>query len=370
MARVDCELSESTSVVLVIGSLQGGGAERALSDMANYWADKGWEVTLATWSGPDVRDFYPLAPNVRRVWLDVYSPNDSPLAKIRSNIARIAKFRRVLRASRPSAVLSFIEVSNVLTILAALGMDVRVVVAERTNPSLNLRVARFWRTLRQVTYWAADEVIAQTHDAARWIERKCGVRVVVIPNSLRVLPSVECEREPLIIAVGRLSKEKGFDLLIRAFARIAPEFQNWRLAIIGEGEERSPLLELRDQLGLMDRVELVGQVQDVETWMARAGLLVHPSRREGFPNVVLEAMGMGAAVICTDCRSGPAELIQDGIDGRLVPVDDLDTLAHVMSELMTRRDLRDRLGQKALNVRQQYAQGVIMDRWESCLLPQ
>ena len=101
--------------------------------------------------------------------------------------------------------------------------------------------------------------------------------------------------------------------------------------------------------------------------MARCGLMAHPSRREGFPNTVLEAMGMGAAVICANCPSGPAELIRDGVNGRLVPVGDVAELARVMAELISRPALRVQLGREATNVRQGYEPGAIMMKWEECL---
>jgi glycosyltransferase involved in cell wall biosynthesis len=191
--------------------------------------------------------------------------------------------------------------------------------------------------------------------------------VQVIPNSLRELPSVQCDRELLIIAVGRLSVEKGFDVLLKAFAELSPNFPGWRVCIIGEGTERQALTRLRDELDLAGRVEFSGEVSQVELWMARASLLVHPSRREGFPNAVLEAMGMGLAVVCADCRAGPSELIEDGLNGRLVPVDDVAELARVMSELMMAPELRERIGSEARKVRKRFAQDVIMDKWQSLL---
>lgn len=360
--------SKPPKIVLVTGSLGGGGAERVMSDMANYWARKGWQVTLATWRGKEIPDFYLLAPNIRRVWLDVYSPNDSLSAKISANCSRILKLRRLLLASRPDAVLSFIDVSNVHTILAALGLGVRVVVSERINPSTDYEVTRLWRALRRISYFWLDKVVAQTYDAARWIEDRCWARVAVIPNALRVLPEVACERTPLIIAVGRLSKQKGFDLLLKAFAEISSHYPAWRVVIIGEGPERRALTELRDQLNLTDRVGFIGHIRDVEVWMARAGLVVQPSRFEGFPNVLLEAMGMGAAVISADCPSGPSEIIQDGVNGRLVPVEDVDALARAMADLMCQPATRDRFGKEAIKVREKYRQEEIMARWEDCVL--
>lgn len=355
------------SVLLITGALDCGGAQRAMSDMAEYWSRREWNVSLATWSGPEVRDFYPPAPGVRRVWLDVPA---SRLGSWSDSLARVRKLRQWLRAAKPDAILSFIDVSNIHAIVAAYGLGVRVVVAERTDPGRNHGVRLPWKILRRALYSRANVVIAQTRDAARWLDSKCGVRTVVIPNSLRALPTLECCRENLIVAVGRLSEEKGFDLLLNAFANVTKAFPQWRLCIVGEGPQRAALTLLRERLGLADQVELVGQQSNVEAWMARAGLMVHPSRREGFPNAVLEAMGMGVAVICADCRSGPSELIQEGVNGRLVPVDDVRRLADVMAEMMASPQLRESLGREASRVRERYAQAGIMQRWEECLLPE
>jgi GalNAc-alpha-(1->4)-GalNAc-alpha-(1->3)-diNAcBac-PP-undecaprenol alpha-1,4-N-acetyl-D-galactosaminyltransferase len=354
-------------LLLVISSLQGGGAERQMSGMANYWAGGGADVTLVTWTGPGVKDFYPLSPRVSRVWLDVNSPRYLPFAALTESVYRVHKLRRLFKKLRPDAVVSFLDISNVHTILAAGGLGLRVVVSERTHPAINRVTSWPWRLLRRVCYSSAYAVVAQTQDAARWLQRSCRAQVKVIPNFLWDLPRPQCDREPMIIAVGRLSTEKGFDLLLKAFARIAPNFPSWRLCIIGEGAERQALTRLRDGLNLSGRVEFVGEVQQVELWMARAGLLVHPSRREGFPNAVLEAMGMGLAVVCANCRAGPSELIEDGINGRLVPVDDVDALVRAMSELMIAPQLRERIGCEARKVRDQYAQDAIMDKWQSLL---
>jgi GalNAc-alpha-(1->4)-GalNAc-alpha-(1->3)-diNAcBac-PP-undecaprenol alpha-1,4-N-acetyl-D-galactosaminyltransferase len=358
------------ALVLVIGSLQGGGAERQLSDMANFWARSGARVTLATWSGPGVPDFYVLAPEIKRVWLDGGTRSSRTLIEPLASIRRIMGLRRLLQRERPYALLSFIDISNVHAILAAHGLPVRVVVAERTHPEINRTIGLPWRILRRLVYSRADRVVAQTQDAARWLARACKARVSVIPNSLRELPEPQSQREPLIVAVGRLSREKGFDVLLRAFAKVSAHFPGWRVCIIGEGNERTALVQLREQLQLGARVEFIGEQRRIEPWLERAGLLVHPSRREGFPNVVLEAMGMGLGVICAACRAGPAELIEDGINGRLIPVDDVDALARVMGELMAAPETRERLGREARKVRQRFRQDLIMEQWQSCLFPQ
>jgi GalNAc-alpha-(1->4)-GalNAc-alpha-(1->3)-diNAcBac-PP-undecaprenol alpha-1,4-N-acetyl-D-galactosaminyltransferase len=354
---------------MITGSLEVGGAERVLADMANFWNSRGWRITLATWAGRSSEDFYVLNAGVQRVWLDVEAAGLSPLGKLRDYARRIRKFRRMLVNARPDAVLSFIDTSNVMTLLACMGLRLRVVVSERSNGAAAARIPWAWRALRIATYWRAAVVVAQTPDAACGIAKLYGVAALAIPNPLRALPKFEHPRESMVLAVGRLSHEKGFDLLIRAFSVISQEFNDWRLVIIGEGLEHRALQRLSEQLKLGDRVEFRSPVKDIESWMSRAGLVVQPSRFEGFPNVVLEAMGMGAAVISADCRSGPAEIIEDGVNGRLVPVDDVAVLSRVMSELLRQPEQRIRLGNEARKVREVFRQDLIMKQWEHCVLP-
>jgi glycosyltransferase involved in cell wall biosynthesis len=369
LAASNSDAAATPTVVLVIGTLQAGGAERQLSDMANYWAAKGWRIIFATWSGSELADFFPLHAHVRRVHLNVDIAHAAVLPRLRSNLKRILKLRKLLSATRPDAVLSFLTESNLLAILARMGLDTRVVVSERIQPALHTSLPRMWKILRRLLYVRADGVVAQTRDAALWLERHCHTSVSVIPNALRRLPEPSDEKRTVIVAVGRLTRQKGFDLLLRAFARIATRFSEWTLVIIGEGAERQSLTRLRGELLLDGRVEFVGPTPDVLDWMAHAGLVVQPSRFEGFPNVVLESMGLGAAVISADCPSGPADLIEEGVNGRLVPVEDVGALANVMAELISKPDERARLGRAASAVRERYRQDILMDRWEACLFP-
>lgn len=355
--------------MLVTSSLQCGGAERVLADMANYWAERGVAITYATWAGPDLKDFYRLDTRVRRVWLDLPKSGSSPQRGLFANIARARKLRRLIVEARPDAVLSFIHTSNVLTILASLGTRSRVVVSERMQPAVDPTLSTAWKVLRKMFYRKADAVVAQSREAAQWIREHCGRSAVVIPNAVRALPPPDNARELLVLAIGRLTHQKGFDLLLRAFAKLAAPLRDWKLVIIGEGPERANLLQLRDGLNLGGRVEFEGPVADIERFMARAGLVVQPSRYEGFPNVVLESMGMGAAVIAANCPSGPADLIEDSVNGRLVPVEDVEALQHAMEELMSQPELRARLGREASKVRERFRQDRIMAQWEACLAP-
>lgn len=364
-------------VLMVTASLEGGGAERVMSNMASYWAARGWRVQLATFSSSRIADFYPLAAAVERVWLDADALAAAPASRWRSNLTRVLKLRRLVRTSKPDVVLSFIDVPNVLTILATRGLGRRLVVSERHDPGETEENGRYegayvlgrpWRILRRRIYRWSDLVIAVNSGAAEWLGRECRAAVEVIPNPLRELPLPSAAREDLVLGVGRLAMQKGFDLLLRAFDQVAGGFPRWRLVILGNGPEHARLQELRAGLASRDRIEIKGAVTDVESWMARAGLIVLPSRFEAYGNAILESLGMGAAVISTACGGTPS-FMTDGVNGRLVPVEDLGALVRAMAELMADPERRRRLGEQALKVRETNRQELIMRKWEQCLFP-
>lgn len=363
----------SRNVVLVVGTLQAGGAERAISGIANYWARKHWRITMVTLTGPCVQDFYPLVNGIDRRWLDDGRTAATRLARLRTVAARLVKLRKLLREVRPNAIVSFIDVPNVLTLLAASGLGVRTVVSERGSPQeIPTRgfnaLGAHWRWLVKLLYRRAAVVTALNPAAAAWLHRHCGVVVNVVPLALRSMPLVDCQRERRLVYIGRLHREKGVDLLLRAFAAVGHEFPDWRVTVIGTGPERQPLDLLASELEITDRVEFLEPVVNVESWMARAGIVVLPSRAEAFGNVMLEAMAMGAPVIGTECP-GPRALIDDGHNGRIVPVDDPVELARAMTELMSQSELRARLGREALKVREKFQQESVMSQWEALLFP-
>jgi len=359
------------SVLLVSGTLAVGGAERVISEMANYWAARGWSTTLATLTSPQVPDFYRVAPTVERCWLDDGAARKSRWALAGAMLRRTRALRRLILERRPDAVLSFIDVPNIVTIVSGLGLDCRIVVSERGtlggNRSLSMyELGLHWRVLRWALYRRAAAVTALNEQTAAWLARHCGVSVEVVPPALRPLPTVKAAREPLILGVGRYHRVKGFDLLIRAFARVSREFPGWRLVLLGEGPEGECLEALAAELGIADRIELRAPAGQIEEWLARAGIVVQPSRSEAFGNALLEAMAMAAPVVSTAC-AGPASLIRDGANGRIVPVEDIGALAAALRELLADPALRDRFGGAASQVREAYRQDRVMARWESIL---
>lgn len=355
-------------LALVIPSLSAGGAERVMSGMASHWATKGWDLTLITTADDQPQDFYALHPAVKRVRLAKAGNTSGWWEKLSRNARSVLRLRRALQHCQPDLVIAFLDVTNVLTLLASRWLGVRVIVSERIDPSVNPEIKPAWRWLRRWTYPFATAVVAQTEAASAWLREHCGCTAVTIPNPLRGLPDPALQRKPIVLSVGRLVHQKGFDVLLDAFAQVAEQNPGWQLVMLGEGPDR-PALEARvRRLGLSDRVDMPGVVRDPEIWMAQAGVVVQASRYEGFPNVVMESMAMGAAVISTDCRSGPADLIRGDVNGLLVPVNDVPALAHALNDLLSQPDKRLRLGHSALTVRQSHAEDAIMSRWEALIL--
>ncbi len=355
-------------ILLVIDSLRGGGAERQISQMANYWARKGWAVTLASWSSSEVPDFYELDPGVTREHLDIWSfarRRERPLVAAMRSIWRLA---RLIRRIHPDVVLSFSEASNVLAVAACKATRTRCVVANRQNPDFVMSAKRHWRIPVAIAYANAASVVVQTKAAAQWMKEKFGLRCEVIPNALRDLLTPSGLRQKTVVCVGRLDEHKGHDILIRAFEKLRDAHRDWRLVIVGDGSMKQSLEALCNELNIREHVEFAGASSNVESWMESAGIFVLPSWHEGFPNVLIEAMAMGAPVISADCPYGPSEIITDNRDGRLVPVGDIEQLAVAMADLIASPAQRQELGLRALDVRSRYRQDAVMALWQDVVL--
>ena len=352
---------------LVISSLSAGGAERILSLLASAWADAGHHVTLITLAGAG-QDFYTYAPEVERIALAETGNSKSARQAAVSNLRRIWRLRRALGQSKPDVVVSFTDVTNVLTLLAMRGRRTPVIVSERVDPRFH-SIGRLWSALRAFTYRSSAAIVVQTKSVECWAEAIRGssrVRVIANPVLPPGLPAGAgmILSAPCILAMGRLARQKGFDLLIRAFAQCAAACPEWSLVILGEGSQRLELERLATALGVHDRVQMPGRTKQPAQALRQASIFVLSSRYEGFPNALLEAMACGLPVISTDCPSGPTDIIEDGANGLLVPTENSDALAGAMQRLMLSESERHALGNSALDVLRKYSISSVLECWQ------
>ncbi len=377
-------------ITLVIASLGGGGAERVASGMANYWAERGREISLLTMCGSHLSSHFDLHPKVLRHDLGtkpscrsmpdqrslslllgtLHSCSQAEQSAFISDFNRILALREALINLRPRTIISFIDVTNIRTLLATQGLGLPVIISEHCDPHYN-NIGAGWEGLRRLMYPQAKYLTVLTEEAAPYFSGFMDGRVRVmpnpIPNAARLAHNQTETRHKAgrtLLAMGRLAYEKGFDLLLQAFALIAERQPAWCLQIWGEGQLRSQLEHCASALGLRERVQFGGFTKSPFEVMRQADLFVVSSRCEGFSNVLAEAMACGLAVVSFDCPSGPRHIVRDGIDGRLVQAQDVPALAATLERLMIDEDERRRLAANAPQAVERFGIERVMNLWE------
>ncbi len=359
-------MDERSEIALVIADLGSGGAQRVLLRAAEGLAARGRRVCVVTLSDPST-DFFAVPPGVRRISVGGIGRSANPLVGLFRNFGRVQRLRRALRASGASAALSFVTQTNVLLLVAGAGLGMRLVVSERNDPARQT-LSPVWRLLRDALYPFADAVTANSEGAVASLGRLVrAIRPVLLPNPPPPLhPSVDAARPAhTLLNVGRLHPQKGQDTLIEAFALLAPAHPGLRLVVAGTGESRASLEALAEARGILSRVTFAGAVADIDALYREAGVFVLPSRHEGTPNALVEAMGHGLPCVASDASPGIRAALSDGVEGLLVPPDDPAALAEALGRLLASAELRVRLGSAA------HARAAVRDDplslWESIL---
>jgi len=355
---------------LVISQLGPGGSERVLTTMANYWARQSKSIDLISFSDETQVPFYSLDVGIRHIPLGLSEDSRNGIMGAVNNLRRIRRVRRAIRKTSPNLVISFGDSTNAVVLLATMGLKLPVIVSERADPRL-LASGRLWRAMCRIVYPFAARLVVQTPEAAQYYRVWQFRPPVVIPNPVPRAPNGPKAhttlRRPTVVGIGRLTREKGFDLLLEAFGRVSGRHQNWTLVIFGDGPMR-PFLEARvKSLGLNDRVWMPGFVKDIYTVLGQTDLFVLPSRSEGFPNALCEAMACGVASIAMDCPSGPRHIVRSGLDGLLVPEGDISSLAKAMDWLMSDEEARRLIGGRASTVSERFSVSKVMGMWEDLL---
>jgi glycosyltransferase involved in cell wall biosynthesis len=354
----------------VVSSLRGGGAELVMSRLAAALAERGHTVRVVTFSGAD-SDLHKLSSLVQRTALSCEGKSGNFPQRARNMVLRVRSLLSALRHFAPDAIISFTDTTNVYSLLANQVLRVPIIVSERIDPRFH-PVDRLTASLRLGLYGTADGLVLQTHATCAWAQSlPRQPPTYVIPNpvcSVTTAPSSETDGPPYALAVGRLAAQKGFDVLIRAFALLArTQEPRLRLVILGEGPERASLEKLSSSLGVSDSVFLLGH-RPTGPWLHGALMFALSSRYEGFPNALGEAMAAGLPIVATRCPSGPEEMLIEGESGLFVDVGDAAALAARMGRLAGDPELRAHLGERARSAAQQrFAPTVIWDAWERAI---
>ncbi len=319
--------------------------------LAAAFADRGFSVDLVVVDasrGPLVND---VPETVRLIDL-----------KKKRVIVSVLALARYLRREKPSALLSALKHANCCAVWAnkLSGSGTRIVVTEHNTLSLTAKNAKNWRGVilplfMRFTYPHADSVVAVSNGVASDLSEVTNLPAKMIRTIYNPVVSKDLLRKsqvqlrhtwfdegapPVIMGIGRLTHQKDFPTLIRAFAELRKS-RPARLMILGEGEERAALEKLIEELDITDHVALPGFVANPYQYMRNASVFVLSSRWEGLPTVLIEALACGTPVVSTDCPSGPSEILEKGKWGRLVPVESCKLLANAIDDTITKTNSKD-----------------------------
>jgi len=377
-------------IAIFVSSLAGGGVARLSLTIAAGFADRGHVVSVVTFDAT-AADFYEVPARVKRVQA---STGSRPLVRwfdLFGNIRRLARIRAAITSTKPDCVISIADGTNELMLLATLGCRFERLVSvqidqpayDHHNTSWNDRRRR---RFRRWAYRMADAVVfLSPEQSARAAADNPTWRCADVPNP--VTPTIDTRldkkagsviaqlksREHWLVGTGRLVEQKGFDLLLPAFASLTARFPAWGLLILGEGPDRQALERQAALLQIADRVLMPG-VAKLHAILQHCSVFVLSSRFEGQPLALMEAMLCGLPVVSFDCPSGPAAIIRPGVDGLLVRPITVEALSTELLKMMSCPDMRLRMGRAALDVRSRFDVELICAEWEKliarCPLPQ
>lgn len=363
-------------VYCISATHNSGGMERVLANKANYLAARGYDITVVTTDQRGLPPFFPLDGRIRCVDLGVnYEVNNG-----KSFLNKLVHFpfkqwrhrrrlSRVLREIRPDVTVSMF--CNDATFLPSIKDGSRKVLEIHFSRFKRLqydrkglwRLADVWRNRNEADVVARfDRFVVLTHEDSRYWGNQ--PHIAVIPNAQTFTSDAPAPLEAkTVVAVGRLTYQKGFDLLLQAWAEVCRRVSGWQLAIVGDGELRSALSAQAESLGLAGCVTFVPATKDVVAVYRDASVLAMSSRYEGFGMVLLEAQTVGLPVVSFACKCGPSEIVNDGVDGYLVAPGDVDAMADRLVRLMQDSALRRRMGARAFANAARFSTDAVMKQW-------
>lgn len=348
-----------------------GGVERMATAMMNEFVRRDWRVGLLTWDPEDAEAHYWLDPRVEWTRMALGDPQVRASWSLRWQ--RLRLIRRCTRRFAPDVVIGFQSGAFVAARLALLGCGIPTIAAERNSPDQYDHVSCGWRKRlsANLALGLATRITVQLPSYRAKYPPPLRPWIVAIPNPVEPVaappyPNESVPAPTTILNLGRLSFQKNQALLLRAFARLADDWPDWRVALVGDGEARAELEMLVDSLELSGRVLFAGATRDIRGWFECSAFLAFPSRWEGFPNGLVEAFAHGVPAVGIRTTAGINELVSDGENGLLSDSDEI-AFAHRMQDLMVDQKRRAAMGRAAVASVASYKPKAIYDRWEALL---
>ncbi len=388
-------------IAMYISSLQKGGAERVMVNLAEYFYSQGYKVTFVTTYIADVeyevkdaawkrcsdnsgkKVVTALNHSEKPVYVDLLGGKEDGIQRVFSGLLkeeqtgrisnfskRMDKLTQIWMSIKPDLILSFIGKNNVMALMTAGQLHIPVVVSCRANPRMEYE-QRGTRYAAMMLYRKAAGVVLQTNGAKDYFPKAVQKKVTLLPNSLNpefMRPRFDGDREKTIVMVGRIDDNKNHAMVLRAFAQADKKYPGFKVKFYGDGPSAKKVRKLAEELTIEDLVSFEGVVPNVADRIQSAGIFVLASDEEGMPNALMEAMSLGLPCISTDCPcGGPADLIRDGHNGLLVPVGDQEAMTKALEKLMSNRRFGEDLGKRAMQIQKDYAPDKINAKWKAYL---
>jgi len=340
-----------------------GGTERVVSMLANGLSESGYKVVLASITCGD-NPFFPLNKEIK-----VVSLFNSPGRTLYRTPNLIYRIRQLLKEERIDTLIVVETMAVLFTLPAIIGLSVKHVCWEHFNFNSDLG-KRGRRIARQLAARYCDSVVTLTErDKQYWLQgtqHKSQIKAIANPCPFSIQDYDKQTDTKIVLAVGRLTYQKGFDMLLKAWIQVNEFMPDWRLKIVGEGDDRAKLTEFIVKYKLTNSVELVGNTNDISKYYKQAEIFCLSSRFEGFPMVLLETLAFGLPVVSFDCDTGPAEVLEN-TGSILVPQNDTDQLAFSLFYLIRDKELRDTISLASKEKAEIYQPENIINQWISIL---
>lgn len=357
-------------IAFYIGSLGKGGAERVMRNLAEYFYEQGYEVFMVTKLIEE--NEYALNPAIPRIVADITKEEETG-KRLGNLVARVKKLRSIWEEIQPDVIVSFIKKNNLMALASANPLKIPVIVSVRSAPARELS-GRGVKQLTFLMFRKAAGIVLQTTQAKEFFPKSLQKKSIILQNSINrdfieYLDSHAYDEENgdnhRVITVGRIDDNKNQKMLAKAFINVAEANSDWTLHFYGDGEGADKVKSIANDSKVSDRIFFHGVVDDVPEQMSKADIFVLPSKVEGMPNALIEAMAMGKACISTDCPcGGPADIMENNVSGILIPVDDIKALEDSLSRLMADEKLRKELGHEASKLRVRLAPDQINNQWK------
>lgn len=356
-------------IAFVIGGLTPGGAERVITNLSNSLLEY-FDVTIITFIESD--PFYTLNDSVKVIscFKELPKPK-SFIDSLKLNYAILKKLSKIIKLEQVDLLIGFITQANIKAVIAAKLNSIPCLISERNDP-LKHDIPKFWVILRKFIYPKANCLIVQTEKVKKIYEHMIKPKeMLVLPNPIsselsKFRKEYNINREKVILSVGTFNDDKRQEKIISAFHKL--QLSNWQLLLIGDGPNEPKLKALIKELKLSHKVQILSKVKNVEDYYNKASIFAFASKAEGFPNVLLEAMHFGLPSLSTDCNYGPAELIIDGENGFLVPVDNQTMFVKKLNDLVSDDDLRISFSIKSKETTESYLDTYVTSSWKNLIL--